>query len=118
MLFVSPLALRRGMNLPIFVNSFSAILDGRISGMKSSIDSAGRLVVPKAIREQARLKPGVPVEIRWRSGVIEIEPAPVPVKLRRRGRFLVAVPEKDIPELKSAEVQETRRTLRRDRLGE
>lgn len=86
--------------------------------MKTTIDAAGRIVVPKTIREQARLTSGATVEIRWRSGVIEIEPAAAPVSLRRRGRFLVAVPEKDVPPLTSAEVLQTQRNLRRDRLGE
>ncbi len=86
--------------------------------MKTTIDSAGRIVVPKTIREQAQLKSGAALDIRWRSGVIEIEPAALPVSLIRRGKFFVAVPEKDVPALTSAEVRETQRNLRRERLGE
>lgn len=86
--------------------------------MKTTIDTAGRIVVPKIIREQARLTSGATVEIRWRAGVIEIEPAPLPVSLHRRGRFLVAVADKAVSPLTSAEVQETRRRLRRERIGE
>jgi len=53
--------------------------------MKSTIDLSGRLVIPKAIRKVAGLEPGVPLEVRWREGVVEIEPAPLPVKLTKRG---------------------------------
>ena len=61
--------------------------------MKTTIDSAGRLVIPKEVRREAGLKPGMPLEVRWHEGRIEIEPAPWPVKLVRKGRLLVAVPE-------------------------
>lgn len=83
--------------------------------MKTTIDSAGRLVIPKEIRRDAALKPGVPLEIRWRQGLIEIEPAPLPVKLKKRGRFLVAVPEKPVESLRGETVEQTRRLIRRER---
>lgn len=105
-----PLNLFFGMRCPI--------KNGKIFDMKTTIDAAGRVVVPKTIREQAQLKSGAALEIRWRSGVIEIEPAALPVSLLRRGKFFVAVPEKDIPPLTTAEVRETQRNLRRDRRGE
>jgi AbrB family looped-hinge helix DNA binding protein len=54
--------------------------------MRTTIDSAGRLVVPKEVRQQAQLEPGMPLEIRYREGCIEIEPAPLEVDLRRRRR--------------------------------
>jgi len=60
--------------------------------MQTTIDSAGRLVIPKEIRREAKLVAGTVLQIRWRNGRIEIEPAPVPVKLVRKGRLLVAVP--------------------------
>ena len=41
--------------------------------MKTTIDGAGRLVIPKQIREQVGLKPGMPLDIRVDNGVIEIE---------------------------------------------
>ncbi len=42
--------------------------------MKTTIDAAGRLVIPKKIREEAGLKPGTALDVRVRDGVIEIEP--------------------------------------------
>ncbi|HSE96235.1 MAG TPA: AbrB/MazE/SpoVT family DNA-binding domain-containing protein [Methylomirabilota bacterium] len=84
--------------------------------MNTTIDSAGRLVIPKEIRREAGLRPGMPVQVRWRGGRIEIEPLPLPVKLIRRGRLLVAVPEGAGPGVLAAEaVERTRRTLRRGR---
>jgi AbrB family looped-hinge helix DNA binding protein len=83
--------------------------------MKTTIDSAGRLVIPKEIRRDAGLKPGVPLEIRWREGQIEIEPAPLPVKLIKRGKLLVAVPEELTPSLTNDTVQDTRRRIRQER---
>jgi AbrB family looped-hinge helix DNA binding protein len=83
--------------------------------MKTSIDRAGRLVVPKEIRREAGLRPGIPLEIRLEGGRIEIEPAPLPVKLVRRGRLLVAEPEGAPRSLDRATVEKTRRSLRRER---
>ena len=60
--------------------------------MKTSIDSAGRLVLPKAIREEADLRPGEPLEVMFRNGLIEIEPAPREVRIRPRRGFRVAEP--------------------------
>lgn len=68
-------------------------LDGRLNAMRTTIDSAGRIVIPRDIRRKAALTPGTPVEIRYRDGVVEIEPASGAVRLERRGRFLVLVPD-------------------------
>jgi AbrB family looped-hinge helix DNA binding protein len=75
------------------------------------MDRAGRLVIPREIRREAALGPGVPLDVRWRDGVVEIEPAPLPVKLERRGRVLVAKPLRKVPRLRSALVERTRRAL-------
>src|SRR3989304_3100937 len=75
-----------------------------IHGMKSTIDRAGRIVVPKSIRDAARLTPGTPLDIRVVGGHLEIEPVPVPVKLERRGKLLVAVPQTKQPPLTASEV--------------
>jgi AbrB family looped-hinge helix DNA binding protein len=83
--------------------------------MKTTIDSAGRLVIPKEIRRQAGIKPGMSLEVRLNEGCIEIEPAPVEIKLERKGRFVVAVPRNPTPKLEAAIVEETRRRMRRER---
>jgi AbrB family looped-hinge helix DNA binding protein len=58
--------------------------------MKTSIDPAGRMVIPKPIREAAGLRPGESLEVTYRDGRIEIEPAAAEVKLVRKGKLLVA----------------------------
>jgi AbrB family looped-hinge helix DNA binding protein len=83
--------------------------------MKATIDAAGRVVVPAAIRRQAGLEAGTPLQIRFRDGLVEIEPDPLPVALRRRGRWLVAEPGVDVVTLPADEVERTRRSLRRAR---
>ena len=44
------------------------------NAMKSTIDRAGRVVIPKAIREAAGLKPGSALTIAYRDGQVVIEP--------------------------------------------
>jgi AbrB family looped-hinge helix DNA binding protein len=86
--------------------------------MTATIDSAGRLVIPKEAREQAGLRPGMPLEVRVRDGRIEIEPAPLDVTVEKRGRFHVAVPKAKVPALTDEVVERTRRSVRRERGGE
>jgi AbrB family looped-hinge helix DNA binding protein len=83
--------------------------------MKTTIDSAGRLVIPKEIRRDAGLRPGMPLEVRLGEGRIEITPAPLPVKLVRRGRLLVAVPHKNVAPLTEETVARTRQAVRQKR---
>lgn len=94
-----------------------AFLMGIINAMVTTIDGAGRIVVPKSIRDEGNLKPGTRVDIRLRDGVIEVEPVPTEVKLERRGRMLVAVPVDPtaMPAMSAATVEETRRSVRRSR---
>jgi AbrB family looped-hinge helix DNA binding protein len=83
--------------------------------MKTTIDSGGRLIIPKEIRRQAGLKTGMSLDVRLRGGLIEIEPTPLNVKLERRGRLLVAIPQETVPALTSLAVEDTRRKVRRER---
>jgi len=75
------------------------------------MDAAGRLVIPREIRREAALEPGVPLEVRWRDGVIELEPQSLPVSLERRGRLLVATPRESVARLPTASVERTRRDI-------
>jgi len=79
--------------------------------MITTIDAAGRLVVPREIRRQAVIEPGTPLDVRWRDGIIEIEPQPLAVRLERRGRLLVATPAQPVPRLRAETVERTRRAL-------
>jgi AbrB family looped-hinge helix DNA binding protein len=97
------------------------LADGRVNGnfyaMKTTIDHAGRLVIPKDIRRESGIKPGMPLEVRWEKGAIAITPAPLPVKLERKGRLLVAVPTRDTSPLSTETVERTRKALRKERSG-
>ena len=83
-----------------------------IIAMETTIDKAGRLVVPKAVREASGLRPGTHVRFLVRDGRIEIEPVPLDVSLERHGSTVVAVPREGRPVLTAAEVEETTTSLR------
>ncbi len=81
--------------------------------MRTTIDPAGRVVIPKEMRLRLGLSGGQEVEIREREGCIEIEPAVVQMSLRDTGKGPVAVPAEDLPpltdELVRATIERTRR---------
>lgn len=81
--------------------------------MKSTIDAAGRIAVPKALRQALGLKPGQPLDIRSVNGRLEIEIAPSPVNLRKRGKGVVAVPDAQLPLLTAEQVRDTLKRIRR-----
>src|SRR6266849_5315465 len=54
--------------------------------MRTTIDAAGRVVVPKALRDALGLGAGQAVEITIADGRLEIDPAATPMRLARRGR--------------------------------
>lgn len=85
------------------------------STTRGSIDAAGRLVIPKAIRQAAGLGPETPLEIRYRDGRVEIEPAPVELRIDMRGKVAVAVPTEPVPRLTTEEVERLREQIRAGR---
>ena len=81
--------------------------------MRTTIDPAGRLVIPKRIRDRLGLRGNEQVEITERDGRIEIEPAPTEVELVREGSVLVARPDRALPPLTDEVVRETLDRVRR-----
>lgn len=81
--------------------------------MKVTLDTVGRLVVPKALRSALGLRPGQLLEIRAGDGRLEIEIAPTPMRLEKRGKGVVAVPQEDLPPLTAEQVRETLEQVRR-----
>jgi AbrB family looped-hinge helix DNA binding protein len=82
-------------------------------GMKTAIDAAGRVVVPKVLRDELGFHPGLPLEIHTRDGALVIEPVPTPVKLVRRGKVMVAKPVIRLPTLTQEQVRAALEGLRR-----
>ena len=83
--------------------------------MKTTIDAAGRVVIPKNIREAAGLEGGAEVDIEERNGVVEIKPAYAKVKLVQHGKVWVAEFEDDVPPLTLEQVNAIRDELRNRR---
>ena len=81
------------------------------NGMKTTIDRAGRVVIPKPLREIAGLRPGAPLRVEYRDGKIEIEPkAPKPRLVRQGSIMVISVP--GVPKLT---IEETNEWIRKSR---
>jgi AbrB family looped-hinge helix DNA binding protein len=82
--------------------------------MRTTIDGAGRVVIPKQLRQAAALEPGQELEIVERNGQIVIEPVSAPMELVERNGFLAAeVPGDDAPSLTPDEVRDVLERTRR-----
>ena len=79
--------------------------------MRSTIDRAGRVVIPKAIREAAGLKPGSALQIAYRDGTVMIEPKLLKMRLVRKGGLLVT----SIPGAPKMSVKEMNEWIRKSR---
>jgi AbrB family looped-hinge helix DNA binding protein len=81
--------------------------------MRTTIDHAGRIVVPKALRDALGLTGGQQVDVVARDGSLEVRPAPIGMRLETTDGHLVAIPEQGLPALTSALVRETLEQSRR-----
>lgn len=81
--------------------------------MRSAVDAAGRVVIPRELRERLGLVPGRPVEIRERDSRIEIEPAVTSMAFVRRSGGCLALPEEELPPLIDEIVRDTLERVRR-----
>jgi AbrB family looped-hinge helix DNA binding protein len=84
-----------------------------LNTMKSTIDAAGRIVVPKPLRQALGLRAGLALEIRAGDGCLEVEIASTPMQLKKRGKGVVAVPTAKLPALTADQVRETLERVRR-----
>ena len=80
--------------------------------MRTTIDSAGRVVVPKSMRDELGLSGGQELEITARDGHLELDVVVVPMRLAKHQGVVAAIPERSLPKLT---VEEVRRTLERTR---
>jgi AbrB family looped-hinge helix DNA binding protein len=81
--------------------------------MRTAIDGAGRVVVPKALRDALGLTAGQVLEIAERDGRLEIAPAPTPMRLVDEGDGVAAIADTEMPVLTAAMVRETLERTRR-----
>jgi AbrB family looped-hinge helix DNA binding protein len=64
--------------------------------MRTTIDKAGRLVIPASIRDRAGLTPGTTLEITVEDFGVRLEPVAPGPRLVKVGRRLVARPTSDV----------------------
>lgn len=81
--------------------------------MRTVIDAAGRLVVPKAARDELGLTPGTELELRVVDRRIEIEAPATSMRLEDVGQGPVAAADREMPVLTAAVVRETLERVRR-----
>ena len=82
--------------------------------MLVTIDRAGRLVVPKSMRDALGLRGGEQLKITAREGGrLELEVPTTPMRLVRRGTRVVAVADREMPILTQETVRETLERVRR-----
>jgi AbrB family looped-hinge helix DNA binding protein len=81
--------------------------------MRTTIDGAGRVVIPKVIRDEAGLHAGVDVDIHLRDGRIEIEAATVPMRVGERDGRAVIEAEGEMPALTDEAVRDILERIRR-----
>ena len=74
--------------------------------MRTTIDAAGRLVIPKRLRERLGLGAGGEVDLEEHDGVIEIRPVQREVTVDRSGNRPVLRAPNDVPPLTDDEVRE------------
>lgn len=72
--------------------------------MKTTIDSAGRVVIPKALRDRTGLRPGAELDIRDSDGIIEIIPAAPRGRVVKEGAYFVWEPESGVGSVSEEEL--------------
>lgn len=81
--------------------------------MRATIDGAGRVVIPKPLRDEIGLRPGQELSIEARDGQIVIEPVEVPMILAEERGVLVAERLEESSPLTREQVRELLERVRR-----
>ena len=81
--------------------------------MRTTIDGAGRIVIPKRMREEVGLSAGAEVEVELHDGRIEIEPIYLDTRLVIRDGHPVFETDVEMPVLTAADVRDVLERVRR-----
>ena len=81
--------------------------------MRTTIDTTGRIVVPKALRDELGLRGGQELEITARDGHLEVDVPSVEMRLEDRDGIASAVPAEPLPPLTAEQVREALERIRR-----
>ena len=81
--------------------------------MRTTIDAAGRIVIPQRVRQRLGLHAGSEVELTERGDAVEVSVAPVDVRAEERSYGPVLVVDADVPPLTDADVRATVEAVRR-----
>jgi AbrB family looped-hinge helix DNA binding protein len=83
------------------------------AAVEVSMDQAGRIVVPKSLRDRLGVEPGQPLRARVNDGRLEIEPQPIRAELVDEGGVLVITPTEPLAALSRDEVRTMIEDIRR-----
>ena len=81
--------------------------------MRATIDAAGRVVIPKSLRDAIGLGDGGDVEIELTDGALVISPPTVRKRVEQRDGRVVIVADEELPPLDDQVVRDVRDSLRR-----
>jgi AbrB family looped-hinge helix DNA binding protein len=73
--------------------------------MTATIDAAGRIVVPKALRDALGLKAGMRLQLTEHDGALLVQPAPVSKRLVRRGKGVAIEADEPLGPLSASDVR-------------
>lgn len=96
----------------LLIDERSGTSHGTIDGMRTTIDNAGRVVVPKELRDALNLLGGDEVEIALDGERLTLTPAPRKAKLRRGPDGILSA-ELGIPDYGPEKVREELERFRR-----
>lgn len=81
--------------------------------MRTTIDAAGRVVVPKVLRDALGLTAGREIDVVLADGRLEIELAPVEVEVDTREAVPVLRPKQELPPLTDDDIRVALDAVRR-----